>query len=133
MAAQFRGRVEASSDADGGGRAPPDGIVNTTPVGMAKYPGTPFDTSLLVAATNGSPTSSISRPRRSCCAQARALGCRTLAGTGMAIYQAVRAFELFTGQRGRPSRHGRPFRGGRMNAVTRRDCRGSKRSEPFAT
>ena len=30
-------------------------------------------------------------------ARARALGCRTLAGTGMAIYQAVRAFELFTG------------------------------------
>jgi shikimate dehydrogenase len=28
---------------------------------------------------------------------ARALGCRTMAGTGMAVYQAVKAFELFTG------------------------------------
>ena len=29
--------------------------------------------------------------------RARAIGCRTLAGTGMAIFQAVQAFELFTG------------------------------------
>ena len=28
---------------------------------------------------------------------ARELGCRTMAGTGMAVYQAVKAFELFTG------------------------------------
>ena len=28
---------------------------------------------------------------------AAALGCRRLAGTGMAVYQAVKAFELFTG------------------------------------
>ena len=27
------------------------------------------------------------------------IGCRTLQGIGMAIYQAVRAFELFTGQK----------------------------------
>ncbi|HEY9549629.1 MAG TPA: shikimate dehydrogenase, partial [Kiloniellaceae bacterium] len=30
--------------------------------------------------------------------RARALGCRTLAGSGMAIAQAARAFELFTGK-----------------------------------
>jgi shikimate dehydrogenase len=29
--------------------------------------------------------------------RARALGCPALSGTGMAILQAVRAFELFTG------------------------------------
>ena len=28
---------------------------------------------------------------------ARQIGCRTLSGAGMAIYQAVKAFELFTG------------------------------------
>ena len=28
---------------------------------------------------------------------ARQKGCRTLSGIGMAVYQAVRAFELFTG------------------------------------
>jgi shikimate dehydrogenase len=73
-----------------------DGVVNTTPVGMDKYPGLPFprefmqprhwvvdivyfpaDTELLQVAS--------------------ALGCRTMAGTGMAVYQAVKAFELFTG------------------------------------
>lgn len=74
-----------------------DGIVNTTPVGMAKYPGLPFAAPLL-------------RPRHwvteivyfpaetELLRQARALGCRTLAGTGMAICQAARAFELFTGR-----------------------------------
>jgi shikimate dehydrogenase len=30
---------------------------------------------------------------------ARAAGCRTVPGSGMAVYQAVRAFELFTGAR----------------------------------
>ncbi|MEO1331047.1 MAG: shikimate dehydrogenase, partial [Pseudomonadota bacterium] len=30
-------------------------------------------------------------------ATARALGCRTLSGEGMAVFQAVRAFRLFTG------------------------------------
>lgn len=75
-----------------------DGVVNTTPVGMAKYPGTPFPAEHL-------------RPRQwvadiiyfpaetELLRAARALGCRTLAGTGMAIGQAVRAFELFTGRK----------------------------------
>lgn len=72
------------------------GLINATPVGMAKYPGTPVppgwlrpdlwvadivyfpaETALLRAAT--------------------AAGCRTLPGAGMAIFQAVRAFELITG------------------------------------
>lgn len=30
-------------------------------------------------------------------AHARAIGCRTADGAGMALYQAVRAFELFSG------------------------------------
>jgi shikimate dehydrogenase len=29
--------------------------------------------------------------------RARAIGCRTLSGAGMAIFQAIKAFELFTG------------------------------------
>ena len=39
---------------------------------------------------------------------ARALGCRTLDGSGMVIFQAARAFELFTGRpadRERMQRH----------------------------
>jgi shikimate dehydrogenase len=73
-----------------------DGVVNTTPVGMAKYPGLPFDGTLLtprhwVAEIVYFP------PETALLRHARALGCRTLAGTGMAVYQAVKAFELFTG------------------------------------
>jgi shikimate dehydrogenase len=72
------------------------GIVNTTPIGMDKFPGVPFDASLLQAAQwvadviyFPSETALLSK--------ARHLGCRTLPGTGMAVYQAVKAFELFTG------------------------------------
>jgi shikimate dehydrogenase len=74
-----------------------DGIVNTTPVGMAKFPGMvvpanwlrpelwvadivyfPLETELLRAA--------------------RKLGCRrTMSGAGMAVFQAAGAFELFSG------------------------------------
>ncbi len=73
-----------------------DGVVNTTPIGMAKYPGLPFDSSLLeprhwVAEIVYFPAETALLRR------ARELGCRTLAGTGMAVYQAVKAFELFTG------------------------------------
>jgi shikimate dehydrogenase len=72
------------------------GIVNTTPVGMAKYPGTPFPTDLLRPAHWVAEI--IYFPRETeLLGRARALGCRTLAGSGMAIHQAVRAFELFTG------------------------------------
>lgn len=96
MSAFFGDRVEACADPSAAVRAA-DGIVNTTPVGMAKYPGTPFETALLrpekwVADIIYFP------PDTQLLAQARGIGCRTLPGTGMAIYQAVRAFELFTGR-----------------------------------
>ncbi len=74
-----------------------DGIVNTTPMGMAKYPGLPFPADLLqpkhwVAEIVYFPAETELLRR------ARALGCRSLSGIGMAIGQAVRAFELFTGK-----------------------------------
>lgn len=74
-----------------------DGIVNATPVGMAKYPGLPFDGALLrpdqwVAEIVYFPQET------ELLSHARALGCRTLSGIGMAIGQAARAFELFTGK-----------------------------------
>jgi shikimate dehydrogenase len=73
------------------------GIVNATPVGMTKMPGLPIDPGLL---------------RPSCwvadiiyfpietqlLAEARKRGCRTMSGESMAIHQAARAFELFTGK-----------------------------------
>jgi shikimate dehydrogenase len=73
-----------------------DGLVNTTPVGMAKYPGTPLPPELLrpelwVAEIVYFPLETELLRR------ARALGCRTLDGGGMAVFQAVEAFRLFTG------------------------------------
>ncbi|MBF9031098.1 shikimate dehydrogenase [Rhodobacterales bacterium HKCCE3408] len=73
-----------------------DGIVNTTPVGMAKLPGTAIDVALIdprhwVAEIIYFPLET------ELLHAARAKGCRTLDGSGMAVFQAVRAFHLFTG------------------------------------
>lgn len=74
-----------------------DGIVNTTPVGMAKYPGTPFPTEWLAARQWVADV--IYFPQQTeLLARAAAAGCRVLPGIGMAIGQAARAFELFTGR-----------------------------------
>ena len=97
MGAAFPGRVKASSDAAGAVLAA-SGIVNTTPVGMAKYPGAPFDTALL--APQKWVADIVYFPAETeLLRKAAAIGCRTLPGIGMAIYQAVRAFEFFTGQK----------------------------------
>ncbi|WP_202334165.1 shikimate dehydrogenase [Mesorhizobium sp. L-8-3] len=73
-----------------------DGIVNATPVGMAKMPGTPIPVDLLrpcqwVADIVYFPLET------ELLRAARRLGCATLSGEGMAVYQAARAFEHFTG------------------------------------
>ncbi|WP_263260201.1 shikimate dehydrogenase [Pseudomonas sp. RIT-PI-S] len=73
-----------------------EGIVNTTPMGMAKLPGTPVPKALLrpelwVAEIVYFPLET------ELLRDARALGCRTLDGSTMAVFQAVKAFELFTG------------------------------------
>ncbi len=72
------------------------GLVNTTPVGMAKLPGMPVPAELLradlwVAEVIYFPLET------ELLRQARALGCRTLDGGTMAVFQAVKAFELFSG------------------------------------
>jgi shikimate dehydrogenase len=74
-----------------------DGLVNTTPMGMAKLPGTPVPPALLraelwVAEIVYFPLET------ELLRDARALGCRTLDGGNMAVFQAVKAFELFSGQ-----------------------------------
>lgn len=74
-----------------------DGVVNTTPMGMAKYPGTPFPASLL-RATQWVADVVYFPQETELLRAARAIGCRTLPGIGMAIGQAARAFELFTGR-----------------------------------
>lgn len=73
-----------------------DGLVNTTPIGMAKLPGTPVPAELLrpelwVAEIIYFPL------QTELLRDARALGCRTLDGGTMAVFQAVKAFELFSG------------------------------------
>jgi shikimate dehydrogenase len=73
-----------------------DGIVNATPVGMAKLPGIPIDPALIRGACWVADI--VYFPLETeLLAQARRRGCRTLSGEGMAVFQAVRAFELFTG------------------------------------
>jgi shikimate dehydrogenase len=91
--AAFRDASRAISDANG--------IVNATPIGMAKYPGAPFDTGLLTP--DKWVADIIYFPAETeLLRAARAVRCPTLPGIGMAIYQAVRAFELFTGLRADP-------------------------------
>jgi shikimate dehydrogenase len=86
-----------------------DGIVHATPVGMLKLPGSaipaeflqpplwvadvvyvPLDTALLRVA--------------------RLHGCRTLDGSGMAVFQAAEAFELFSGIKPDTERMSNTFR-----------------------
>ena len=63
---------------------------------MAKLPGTPVPPELLRPALWVSEI--IYFPLETeLLKHARAIGCRTLDGGGMAMFQAVRAFELFTG------------------------------------
>lgn len=74
-----------------------DGLVNTTPVGMAKLPGTPLPVELLHAGLWVAEI--IYFPLETeLLKHARALGCRTLDGSTMAVFQAVKAFELFSGR-----------------------------------
>ncbi|YCI06104.1 shikimate dehydrogenase (plasmid) [Ensifer sp. D2-11] len=79
-----------------GAMATASGLIHATPTGMAKYPGLPLPADLLrfslwVAEVVYFPLSTelvIEAGRR---------GCRTLNGGGMAVFQAVKAFQLFTG------------------------------------
>ena len=86
-----------------------DGLVNCTPVGMAKPPGTPLDPALLhgglwVAEIIYFPLET------ELVALARSRGSRVLPGGAMAVQQAVGAFELFTGRPADAERMQRHFR-----------------------
>ncbi|RDL47008.1 Quinate/shikimate dehydrogenase (NAD(+)) [Ensifer sp. M14] len=74
-----------------------DGLIHATPTGMAKYPGLPLPAELLdqrhwVAEVVYFPLET------GLLAEARRRGCKTLDGGGMAVFQAVGAFRLFTGR-----------------------------------
>src|SRR3954447_10160697 len=76
-------------------RARADGLVHATPTGMAAHPGLP-----LPAAALRPPlwvADVVYRPLETELVRtARAAGCRVLDGGGMAVFQAVDAFRLFT-------------------------------------
>jgi shikimate dehydrogenase len=80
--------AEAMSDADG--------LIHATPTGMAQHPGLPLPATLLrpehwVAEIVYFPLET------ELLRTANRIGCRTLNGSGMAVFQAVDAFRLFTG------------------------------------
>lgn len=72
------------------------GLIHSTPTGMATYPGLPLDAGLLdarqwVAEVVYFPLET------ALLMEARRRGCRVVDGGGMAVFQAVGAFRLFTG------------------------------------
>ena len=98
-------RARAVAERVGGGRivvgtadavASADGVINATPLGMDAHPGIAFPASLLrpslwVAEVVYFPLET------QLLREARAVGCRTADGCGMAVFQAVEAFRLFSG------------------------------------
>lgn len=100
LAAELQRRFAHAKVASGGSL--PDamrdatGLIHATPTGMAKLPGLPLPAELLhrelwVADVVYFPI------RTALIEAAERAGCRTLSGGGMAVYQAVDAFRLFTG------------------------------------
>jgi shikimate dehydrogenase len=95
LSARFPGRIKVISDLEDS-VAKSDGLINTTPVGMAKYPGLPLPARLLrstlwVAEIVYFPLET------ALLKAARACGCRTMDGVSMVVAQAAESFFLFTG------------------------------------
>jgi shikimate dehydrogenase len=83
-----------------------DGLVQTSPIGSLGHPGMPLDPALLSRQLWVSDI--IYFPLETeLVLRARQRGCQAIGGGGMAVYQAVRAFEFFTGS---------PANAGRMAA-----------------
>jgi shikimate dehydrogenase len=85
-----------------------DGLVHATPTGMAAHPGSAVDAELLHPGLWVAEV--VYRPLETqLLRDARARGCRTLDGGGMAVFQAAGSLELFTGVRPDPDRMLRHF------------------------
>ena len=101
-------RVRASADTAAALQGA-SGLIHATPTGMSKLPGLPLDAALL------RPDLWVSEvvyfPLDTALLQAaRAAGCAVADGGGMAVGQAIGAFELFTGRRADPERVAAHFR-----------------------
>ena len=109
-ARELAARVGAEATVDlASALATADGLIHCTPTGMAKMPGLPLEARLVeprhwVAEIVYFPLET------ELLRVARAKGCRTLDGSGMAVYQAAGAFRLFTGLEPDAGRMMRTFR-----------------------
>ncbi|RBM09387.1 shikimate dehydrogenase [Streptomyces sp. PT12] len=92
-----KGRAAAAAPENAGDRLRrADGLVHATPTGMAHRPGMPLPGHLLRPGLWVADI--VYRPLETeLLRAARRLGCRTLDGGGMAVFQAAAAFRLFTG------------------------------------
>jgi shikimate dehydrogenase len=89
------GRAEAAPDL-AAAMAAADGLVHATPTGTAAHPGLPLPATMLHPGLWVSEI--VYFPLETALLRAaRDLGCRTAHGGGMAVFQAVHAFRLFTG------------------------------------
>jgi shikimate dehydrogenase len=102
--------AERISTSDNPAEAVPaaNGLVNATPLGMAKYPGT------VIAAEHLRPELWVADIvyfplETELLRTARARGCRTMSGAGMAVFQAAAAFRLFSGREANAARMLRHF------------------------
>jgi len=107
LRATFHGRVFAAAPSRAAVAAA-DGLVHATPMGMAAHPGMALPAEWLherlwVAEIVYFPLETV------LLRAARERGCRTLDGAGMAVWQAVEAFRLFTGLKGDAERMRRFF------------------------
>jgi shikimate dehydrogenase len=102
LATTFSRHVSAEDDL-GAALDGADGLIHATPTGMSGHPGLAVPTSLLRADLWVAEV--VYFPLDTELLQvARRIGCRTLNGGGMAVYQAVEAFRLFTGFQADPAR-----------------------------
>lgn len=101
LAADLQARFPQATVTAGGvlgdALAQANGLIHATPTGMAKLPGLPLPAHLLHSGLWVADI--VYFPIRTALIEAaEAAGCRTLSGGGMAVYQAVDAFGLFTGR-----------------------------------
>lgn len=96
------GRVTAAAPTELGTRlAHADGLVHATPTGMADHPGLPLPAGLLRPGLWVAEV--VYRPLETELLRlARDIGCPTLDGGAMAVFQAADAFRLFTGREPHP-------------------------------
>ncbi|MEQ5842336.1 shikimate dehydrogenase [Paraburkholderia acidicola] len=100
LASELQVRFPVASVVAGGSleraMAQAQGLIHATPTGMAKLPGMPLPAELLHSALWVADI--VYFPIRTALLEAaEAVGCRTLAGGGMAAYQAADALRFFTG------------------------------------